>query len=160
MTSTADRCPKCKGENVSFDVGVCDVGECGGCGYQGEAFEFWPTRAELGLDPDTCEACGRRLSWGCGHSHEQEVEAIAERATVEHQSGACWHYSHADCDPAHCERAGKRVKGYAAFVTHREQAIRYGAADPVTGEPFTSAQRQAWIDTGHVPAVEDTYPVG
>jgi hypothetical protein len=111
------------------------------------------------LSPTHCEACGRRRSWGCGHSHADEVAALLERETVEHRSGACWHYSHDDCHPDHCERAGQTVPGYAAFVSHRQQAMKYGAADPCTGEAFTSAQRQAWIDSGIVPRVGDTFPV-
>lgn len=80
---TGDRCPECKGENISFDAGVCDWAICGGCGHEGEAHEF---------------------------------------------------------------------------MSHREQAMRCGAADPKTGEAFTSAQRQAWIDEGRIVDVADTFP--
>lgn len=148
MTYT-DYCPTCESTDLEYlgDYNVrCDAGH-----------EF-NLRVVRGLSMTHCEACGNRLSWGCGHDPMDESEAVAHRSTVEHESGACWHYDHGACSPEHCHLAGTSVKGYAPFVKHFEQAIRYGAADPRTGEAFTSAQRQAWIDTGKVPDVADTFP--
>jgi hypothetical protein len=117
-----DRCPVCRSNETRISdedgSGAYAIMECLDCGHEAEEDQFWPTRAELGLDPDYCEACNRRLSWGCGHSHEQEIEALEHRQSEEHQSGACWHYDHTDCDSSTCTRAGMTVPGYAPFVKH------------------------------------------
>lgn len=164
MSATDDRCPECRSHDVNFEDhdDLPDTMSCGNCGHEGEAYTFWPTRAELGLSATNCEACNARLSFGCGHSHEQELAALVEQATVEHQSGACTHYDHTHCNPEHCAERATVVHwhppaGYAPFVTHREQAMKYGAADPHTGEAFTSAQRQHWIETGKIIEVADTF---
>lgn len=43
------------------------------------------------------------------------------------------------------------------LAAERLRAIEAGEADPVTGEAFTSAQRQHWIETGNVIDTEETY---
>lgn len=79
-----ERCPKCKSHSVGYygTLGVVDgeeVMSCEDCDYPGPESEFWPSRAELHLSPTSCECCGRRTSFGCGHSFEQEIEWRAAR---------------------------------------------------------------------------------
>lgn len=73
-----------------------------------------------------CEVCGRRRSWGCGHTEEQEAAAREHAKTEEHLSGACLHFDHSECNPALCKNHGVETPGYAAFVKH---------ADGKAGEP-------------------------
>ncbi len=68
----------------------------------------------------TCDACGRRRSWGCGHSKSQERDARRHAQTKAHRTGACWHFDHDACDPKTCKLAGKHTPGYAAFVKHAD----------------------------------------
>jgi hypothetical protein len=109
MMTGADRCPKCKSEDVSRleeDARGEDVLACDACEYTAPESEFWPTRAELGLSLTHCECCNRTLTWGCGHTNEQELAAIAHRQTTDHLLGDC------DCYVSR--------PGYAAYYT-REQ---------------------------------------
>lgn len=62
------------------------------------------------------------------------------------------------CDWAICGGCGCEGEAHE-FMSHREQAMRHGYADPKTGDAFTSAQRQAWIESGQIVDVEDTFPV-
>lgn len=156
MEHYADTCRRCSSHDLEY-LGAYNV-RCEDCGDE------FNLREQLALDPDACEACGRRLTWGCGHSLEAEHAAVEHRLTAEHQSGACWHYDHADCSPDHCAERAKSAtwhppSGYAPLMSHRVQALAQGYADPHTGEAFTSAQRQAWIDSGELVEVEDTFPV-
>lgn len=46
---------------------------------------------------------------------------------------------------------------YQEIELMRYRAIASGAVDPVTFEPFTSAQRQYWIESGKVIDIEETH---
>lgn len=94
--SAADRCPVCKSHEVSAfdymneDSSFGEFGmECGACGHEGAESTFWPTREELNLPADHCAACHRRRTWGCGHTFEQELAALAHQDTTEHLLGDC-----------------------------------------------------------------------
>lgn len=98
-----------------------------------------------------CDVCGRRDSWGCGHTSEQRREARAHNESEEHRTGACWHYDHAECDPDTCQYAGNRTPegehlhgpGYAPMVKHATRA-----ASPVS---------VYWNPDFPSKAAEDTY---
>lgn len=86
------------------------------------------------MSADTfCPVCGRRDSWGCGHTGSQRSAARRHNATKRHRSGACEHYDHADCDPADCrlagnvDRDGNRIHppGYVPMLSHRAKATRH-----------------------------------
>ena len=67
-----------------------------------------------------CDVCGRRDSWGCGHSASQRRNARRHNATAKHKSGRCEHYNHAECDNT-CKLAGYNgYSGYAPLVKHSE----------------------------------------
>ena len=38
---------------------------------------------------ELCDVCGRRNSWGCGHSGKQRWYARRHQATAKHQRGKC-----------------------------------------------------------------------
>lgn len=38
---------------------------------------------------ELCDVCGRRNSWGCGHSGSQRSAARRHKATRKHRIGAC-----------------------------------------------------------------------
>lgn len=78
-----DTCPNCKCESYDHEyLGSYNV-RCEDCG------ETWNLREQLGLPLDYCACCGQRLSWGCGHTYDQEAASIAHRKTVEHFEGGC-----------------------------------------------------------------------
>ncbi len=79
-----------------------------------------PTTAAPVTPERYCDACNRRLSWGCGHTEEQRRAARKHALTKAHRTGACWHYDHDECDPATCKLAGSHVPGYAPFVKHAD----------------------------------------
>jgi hypothetical protein len=85
MESKRDTCPKCEATEDDTNhvyLGSYNV-ECGECEH------VWNLRVQLGLSPDYCECCGHRLSWGCGHSYDQEHAAVQHRRTAEHYAGDC-----------------------------------------------------------------------
>lgn len=85
-----DRCPKCKSTDLCYTGDTeKDYVECDACGHEGDESEFWPTREELGLPEAYCAACKRRRSWGCGHTYQQELDAIAHESTTAHLLGDC-----------------------------------------------------------------------
>lgn len=45
------------------------------------------------MSEETCDVCGRRRSWGCGHSASQRRAARRHDATRIHQEERCWHYT-------------------------------------------------------------------
>lgn len=69
------------------------------------------------MSENICDCCGRRNSWGCGHTGRQRWMARRHQQTKAHQTGQCWHYSHADCGPE-CPLQGTIVIGYAPLVRH------------------------------------------
>lgn len=78
-----DTCPNCQCESYDHEyLGSYNV-RCADCGHE------WNLRVLLGLSPDSCECCGNRLSWGCGHTYDQESDAVQHRKTVEHYNGEC-----------------------------------------------------------------------
>lgn len=78
-----DTCPHCQCESYDHEyLGSYNV-RCQDCGRE------WNLREQHGLSPDYCECCNHRLSWGCGHTPEQEAEAVKHRRTVEHFNGEC-----------------------------------------------------------------------
>jgi hypothetical protein len=85
MTDYADTCPNCGRDDACGThsyLGNYNV-ECGECEH------VWNLREDLGLSPTNCEACGARLSFGCGHEVDHEVAALAHAATTEHLLGDC-----------------------------------------------------------------------
>jgi hypothetical protein len=85
MESMRDTCPKCEATEDDTNhvyLGAYNV-ECGQCEH------VWNLREQLGLSPTNCECCGHRLSWGCGHTYEQEAASIAHRHTLTHFNGEC-----------------------------------------------------------------------
>lgn len=88
---------------------------------------------DMGTVDSFCPVCGRRDSWGCGHSAAQRRAARRHNATRLHRSGACWHFDHADCDPSECRLAGNvgadgvpiHGAGFVPLVSHGVQADRW-----------------------------------
>lgn len=121
---------------------------CPDCGARGEDIT-------MSLDTpdgpaDTCHACGRTESLDTG------------------DPGAFWPKRSSDLPMlpvGYCGACGRRRTWGCGHTYDQElhvmrlHAIERGEADPVTGEAFTSAQRQHWIDTGDVIDAEDTCPI-
>lgn len=42
---------------------------------------------------DHCDVCGRRNTWGCGHTGRQRWAARRHNATAAHREERCWHYT-------------------------------------------------------------------
>jgi hypothetical protein len=68
-----------------------------------------------------CDACGRRYTWGCGHSRSAERDARRHNATKKHARRECMCFGHDHCDPKTCSNAGKHIVGYAPFYQHTER---------------------------------------
>jgi hypothetical protein len=68
-----------------------------------------------------CDACGRRYTWGCGHSGSQERDARRHFATKKHAERRCKCFGHDHCDPKTCKLAGTRTPGYMPFHQHTEK---------------------------------------
>ncbi len=102
MESQPDTCPNCHAteyDTIHTFLGSYNV-ECGECEH------VWNLREQLGLSKDRCECCGNTLTWGCGHTYEQEAATVQHRLTTDHLLGDC------DC---YVSRSG-----YIAYFT-REQ---------------------------------------
>ncbi len=103
----------------------------------------------------TCDVCGRRNSWGCGHTSAQRAAARAHDTTAAHRLGWCDHYDHKGCGPA-CPKAGNPwPDGYAPFVSHAEAEERYAwtEGEPklgITG-PFDPSPTVPTCDVGRHP---------
>lgn len=85
MESKPDTCPHCgvtEHDGAFVYLGAYNV-RCDDCGHE------WNLRVQLGLSPTHCECCGHRLSWGCGHTHDQEAASVKHRRTAEHFNGEC-----------------------------------------------------------------------
>ena len=68
-------CPKCGFDDTEQHVFLGNnVVMCGGCA------ERWNVRTRIGLSNNYCACCGRRSSWGCGHSLLDELEAVRSRS--------------------------------------------------------------------------------
>jgi hypothetical protein len=76
-----------------------------------------------GLGAGVCDVCGRRYSWGCGHSGSQERDARRHYATAKHAARECRCYGHDHCSPAACDLAGLRIPGYLPFYQHTEAPV-------------------------------------
>lgn len=66
----------------------------------------------------SCGVCGRRQSWGCGHTRSQERDVLRHRRTKKHRRGACECFGHNDCNPKRCSLAGVRTPGYIPKYQH------------------------------------------
>lgn len=97
----------------------------------------------------TCDACGRRLSFGCGHTGAQRAAARAHALTPAHRLGWCDHYDHQECGPT-CPKAGNPwPSGYAPFVSHADAAARYrGGPTLAISGPFPATPTVAACDIG------------
>jgi|ERR1035437_769638 hypothetical protein len=92
------------------------------------------------LTESYCDACGRRDSWGCGHSGSQRRDARRHKLTRVHLTGRCWHYNHDDCTVATCRTPGLRTPGYASWTRHLDvpqppNDSRYSIMREYTGNP-------------------------
>ena len=73
-----------------------------------------------------CDACGRRNSWGCGHTSEQRRDARRHKATKLHREGACACFDHSECDPTTCKLAKQPwPPGYVPFVKHADAVAHF-----------------------------------
>lgn len=66
----------------------------------------------------TCGVCGRRRSWGCGHTRSQERDHARHNRTKKHRRGACVCFGHTDCNPKRCSLAGLYRPGYIPKYQH------------------------------------------
>ncbi len=99
-----DTCPNCHTESYDHHyLGAYNV-QCVECG------DTWNLREQHGLSPHYCECCYRPLSYGCGHTPEQEVEMLRHRDSTEHLLGDC------DCFESR--------PGYIARFTREERRER------------------------------------
>ena len=73
-----------------------------------------------------CDVCGRRDSWGCGHTGSQRRDARRHNATRAHIEGRCWHYDHRACG-AECQPARDRQprSGWVPLVSHQRIMLEY-----------------------------------
>jgi hypothetical protein len=71
-----------------------------------------------GSGKEYCDVCGRKYTWGCGHSSSQEAKSRAHDLTEKHIRKECKCYGHDYCDPKKCKLAGVMVLGYVPFKQH------------------------------------------
>lgn len=94
-----DECPKCDSQYGVY-LGSYNV-ECSNCEH------VYNLRELKGLPTSTCAACFRRLSYGCGHTTEQELSFIEHQNSTDHLLGDCSCYVSS--------------VGYIAFVSREER---------------------------------------
>lgn len=105
MECEIDTCPTCESEDLHY-LGAYNI-ECNDCEHT------WNDRELHGLSPTNCEACGHRLSFGCGHETYHEIAALQHRSTTGHLLGDCECFVNRD--------------GYAARYTRDEWRERVAA---------------------------------
>lgn len=68
-----------------------------------------------------CDVCGRRNSWGCGHTGAQRYAARRHNNSKAHREGRCWHFDHSRCGDS-CQKARDEqpTSGWVPMVHHED----------------------------------------